>query len=211
MIPILKIVNWFTKNFKVVAVSFIMLLTAISFYMHNQLEYKDKQINALQNNIEFYQSVSENEHNRNIVLQMTVDELNQSKDSLLQQITKIQKQLDVKNKNLISTNVINTQIKDSIKTIIKPIDRDFIKELNLNQLTTITVSRKDSILSVKLDLQNQQILFIEDTKEYKKKYKNGFIRFLHLDWRKKHVRKYNIYNSNDLIKITDSRIVEIIK
>lgn len=211
MIPILKIVNWFTKNFKVVAVSFIMLLTAISFYMHNQLEYKDKQINALQNNIEFYQSVSENEHNRNIVLQMTVDELNQSKDSLLQQITKIQKQLDIKNKNLISTNVINTQIKDSIKTIIKPIDRDFIKELNLNQLTTITVSRIDSVLSVKLDLQNQQILFIEDTKEYKKKYKNGFIRFLHLDWRKKHVRKYNIYNSNDLIKITDSRIVEIIK
>lgn len=211
MIPILKIVNWFTKNFKVVAVSFIMLLTAISFYMHNQLEYKDKQINALQNNVEFYQSISENEHNRNIVLQMTVDELNQSKDSLLQQITKIQKQLDVKNKNLISTNVINTQIKDSIKTIIKPIDRDFIKELNLNQLTTITVSRIDSTLSVKLDLQNQQILFIEDTKEYKKKYKNGFIRFLHLDWRKKHVRKYNIYNSNDLIKITDSRIVEIIK
>lgn len=211
MIPILKIVNWFTKNFKVVAVSFIMLLTAISFYMHNQLEYKDKQINALQNNIEFYQSVSENEHNRNIVLQITVDELNQSKDSLLQQITKIQKQLDVKNKNLISTNVINTQIKDSIKTIIKPIDRDFIKELNLNQLTTIIVSRIDSTLSVKLDLQNQQILFIEDTKEYKKKYKNGFIRFLHLDWRKKHVRKYNIYNSNDLIKITDSRIVEIIK
>lgn len=211
MIPILKIVNWFTKNFKVVAVSFIMLLAAISFYMHNQLEYKDKQINALQNNIEFYQSISENEHNRNIVLQMTVDELNQSKDSLLQQITKIQKQLDIKNKNLISTNVINTQIKDSIKTIIKPIDRDFIKELNLNQLTTITVSRIDSVLSVKLDLQNQQILFIEDTKEYKKKYKNGFIRFLHLDWRKKHVRKYNIYNSNDLIKITDSRIVEIIK
>ena len=211
MFPILKIVNWFTKNFKVVAVSFIMLLTAISFYMHNQLEYKDKQINALQNNIEFYQSVSENEHNRNIVLQMTVDELNQSKDSLLQQITKIQKQLDIKNKKLISTNVINTQIKDSIKTIIKPIDRDFIKELNLNQLTTITVSRIDSTLSVKLDLQNQQILFIEDTKEYKKKYKNGFIRFLHLDWRKKHVRKYNIYNSNDLIKITDSRIVEIIK
>lgn len=211
MFPILKIVNWFTKNFKVVAVSFIMLLAAISFYMHNQLEYKDKQINALQNNIEFYQSVSENEYNRNIVLQMTVDELNQSKDSLLQQITKIQKQLDIKNKNLISTNVINTQIKDSIKTIIKPIDRDFIKELNLNQLTTIIVSRIDSTLSVKLDLQNQQILFIEDTKEYKKKYKNGFIRFLHLDWRKKHVRKYNIYNSNDLIKITDSRIVEIIK
>lgn len=211
MIPILKIVNWFTKNFKVVAVSFIMLLTAISFYMYNQLEYKDKQINALQNNIEFYQSISENERSRNIVLQMTVDELNQSKDSLLQQITKIQKQLDIKNKNLISTNVINTQIKDSIKTIIKPIDRDFIKELNLNQLTTITVSRIDSILSVKLDLQNQQILFIEDTKEYKKKYKNGFIRFLHLDWRKKHIRKYNIYNSNDLIKITDSRIVEIIK
>lgn len=211
MIPILKIVNWFTKNFKVVAVSFIMLLAAISFYMHNQLEYKDKQINALQNNIEFYQSVSENERSRNIVLQITVDELNQSKDSLLQQITKIQKQLDIKNKNLISTNVINTQIKDSIKTIIKPIDRDFIKELNLNQLTTIIVSRIDSTLSVKLDLQNQQILFIEDTKEYKKKYKNGFIRFLHLDWRKKHVRKYNIYNSNDLIKITDSRIVEIIK
>ena len=211
MIPIIKVFDWFIKNFKVVAVSFIMLLTAISFYMHDQIKQKDKEIDRLTTNVEYYQ----NNHNQskldNTVLQLTIDDLTNSKDSLIQQLDSIKKEIKIKDKNLISSAVINTEIKDSVRTVIKSVEKDFAEELKLNKLTTIMVSRKDSILDVKLSLFNQQILFIEDTKVYKKKYKNGFIRFLHFDWRKKHVRKYNIYNTNDLIKVTDSRIVEIVK
>lgn len=211
MIPITKVFDWFIKNFKVVAVSFIMLLTAISFYIHNQIKQKNREIDRLTTNIEYYQNKYNQSKLDNTVLQLTIDDLTNSKDSLIQQLDSIKKEIKIKDKNLISSTVINTEIKDSIKTVIKSIEKDFTEELKLNKLTTIMVSRKDSILDVKLSLFNQQILFIEDTKVYKKKYKNGFIRFLHFDWRKKHVRKYNIHNTNDLIKVTDSRIVEIVK
>lgn len=211
MIPITKVFDWFIKNFKVVAVSFIMLLTAISFYMHNQIKQKDKEIDRLTTNMEYYQNNYNQSKLDNTVLQLTIDDLTNSKDSLIQQLDSIKKEIKIKDKNLISSAVINTEIKDSVRTVIKSIEKDFAEELKLNKLTTIMVSRKDSILDVKLSLFNQQILFIEDTKVYKKQYKNGFIRFLHFDWRKKHVRKYNIHNTNDLIKVTDSRIVEIVK
>lgn len=211
MIPIIKVFDWFIKNFKVVAVSFIMLLTAISFYMHDQIKQKDKEIDRLTTNIEYYQNNYNQSKLDNTVLQLTIDDLTNSKDSLIQQLDSIKKEIKIKDKNLISSAVINTEIKDSVRTVIKSVEKDFAEELKLNKLTTIMVSRKDSILDVKLSLFNQQILFIEDTKVYKKKYKNGFIRFLHFDWRKKHVRKYNIHNTNDLIKVTDSRIVEIVK
>lgn len=211
MIPIIKVFDWFIKNFKVIAVSFIMLLTAISFYMHNQIKQKDKEIDRLTTNMEYYQNNYNQSKLDNTVLQLTIDDLTNSKDSLIQQLDSIKKEIKIKDKNLISSAVINTEIKDSVRTVIKSIEKDFAEELKLNKLTTIMVSRKDSILDVKLSLFNQQILFIEDTKVYKKKYKNGFIRFLHFDWRKKHVRKYNIHNTNDLIKVTDSRIVEIVK
>lgn len=211
MIPIIKVFDWFIKNFKVIAVSFIMLLTAISFYMHDQIKQKDKEIDRLTTNIEYYQNNYNQSKLDNTVLQLTIDDLTNSKDSLIQQLDSIKKEIKIKDKNLISSAVINTEIKDSVRTVIKSIEKDFAEELKLNKLTTIMVSRKDSILDVKLSLFNQQILFIEDTKVYKKQYKNGFIRFLHFDWRKKHVRKYNIHNTNDLIKVTDSRIVEIVK
>ena len=211
MIPIIKVFDWFIKNFKVVAVSFIMFLTAISFYMHDQIKQKDKEIDRLTTNVEYYQNNYNQSKLDNTVLQLTIDDLTNSKDSLIQQLDSIKKEIKIKDKNLISSAVINTEIKDSVRTVIKSVEKDFAEELKLNKLTTIMVSRKDSILDVKLSLFNQQILFIEDTKVYKKKYKNGFIRFLHFDWRKKHVRKYNIHNTNDLIKVTDSRIVEIVK
>lgn len=211
MIPIIKVFDWFIKNFKVIAVSFIMLLTAISFYMHNQIKQKNREIDRLTTNIEYYQNNYNQSKLGNSVLQLTIDDLTNSKDSLIQQLDSIKKEIKIKDKNLISSAVINTEIKDSVRTVIKSIEKDFAEELKLNKLTTIMVSRKDSILDVKLSLFNQQILFIEDTKVYKKQYKNGFIRFLHFDWRKKHVRKYNIHNTNDLIKVTDSRIVEIVK
>lgn len=211
MIPIIKVFDWFIKNFKVIAVSFIMLLTAISFYMHDQIKQKNREIDRLTTNIEYYQNNYNQSKLDNSVLQLTIDDLTNSKDSLIQQLDSIKKEIKIKDKNLISSAVINTEIKDSVRTVIKSIEKDFAEELKLNKLTTIMVSRKDSILDVKLSLFNQQILFIEDTKVYKKKYKNGFIRFLHFDWRKKHVRKYNIHNTNDLIKVTDSRIVEIVK
>lgn len=211
MIPIVSVINWLKKNFKVVAVGLVSLLIATIFIQHNQLQKKNKEIDRITNNIRAYESLASNTQDDNRVLQLTIDELNQSRDSLLQQVNKIKKELKVKDKNLTETSVINTEIKDSVKTVIKEKLIDFDEELKLNDLTTIIVSRKDSILTAKIDIKNQQIIFIEDRKEYKRFYKNWLVRLFHFDFKKIRIKKYQIVNSNPLIKVTDTRIVELPK
>lgn len=55
-------------------------------------------------------------------------------------------------------------MKDSASVEIKTKNVNFSEKLKLNELTTITVNRKDSILTAILDLRNSQILFVEEKK-----------------------------------------------
>lgn len=211
MIPVISVVNWLRKNFKVVAVGLVSLLIATIFYQHNQLQNKNREIDRITNNIRAYEEIASNAQDNSRVLQLTIDELNHSKDSLIQQVNKVKKELKIKDKNLTDASVINTQINDSVKTVIKEKLIDFNEELKLNDLTTIIVSRKDSILTAKIDIKNQQIIFVEDKKEYKRFYKNWLLRFFHFDFKKVRIKNYQIVNSNPLIKVTDTRIIELPK
>lgn len=208
MLIIRKLANWFTNNFKVVTIGIISLLTVAIFILGSQLDKKNKEIDRLFNNVKAYEQLATDSKQLNTVLQLTVNELNNSKDSLIQQVEEARKELKVKNKNLQQAQVINTVIRDTVTKVIT-VDRNFNEELKINPLTTIKVTRTDSILTAKIDITNQQILFIEEKKEYKNKYKNGWIRFWHFDWKKIKTRKYQIINSNPIIKITDTRIIEI--
>lgn len=208
MLIIRKLANWFTNNIKVVTIGIISLLTVAIFILGSQLNKKNKEIDRLFNNIKAYEQLATENKKLNTVLQLTVNELNNSKDSLIQQVEQARKELKVKNKNLQQAQVINTVIRDTVTKVIT-IDRNFNEELKINPLTTIKVTRTDSILTAKIDITNQQILFIEEKKEYKNKYKNGWIRFWHFDWKKVKVRKYQIHNTNPIIKITDTRIIEV--
>lgn len=208
MLIIRKLANWFTNNIKVVTIGIISLLTVAIFILGGQLSKKNKEIDRLFNNIKAYEQLATKNERLNTVLQLTVNELNNSKDSLIQQVEQVRKELKVKNKNLQQAQVINTVIRDTVTKVIT-VDRNFNEELKINPLTTIKVTRTDSILTAKIDITNQQILFIEEKKEYKNKYKNGWIRFWHFDWKKIKIRKYQIHNTNPIIKITDTRIIEI--
>ena len=167
MIPIIvKIINWFSNNIRIVAVGFVSLLIATILFQNNQLSKKNKEIDRITNNIRAYEDIASNKEAHNRVLQLTINELNNSKDSLIQQINQVKKDNKVKDKNLTHTSVINTEINDSVKTVIKERLIDFNKELKLNDLTTIIVSRKDSILTARIDIKNQQTIFISENKEY---------------------------------------------
>ena len=203
-----RIVNWLTNNIRLVTIGIISLLTVTIFVLGGQLKDKQNEIDRLSNNIQAYEQLVTNKEQTNTVLQLTINELNNSKDSLIQEIQQTKKKLNIKNKNLVQAQVINTVIKDTVTKVIT-VDRNFNETLKINPLTTIKVSRTDSILMAKIDIQNQQILFIEEKKVYKNKYKNGWIRFWHFDWKKIRVRKYQIQNSNPLIRVTDTRIIEV--
>lgn len=212
MIPILnQLVNWFTRNFRAVAVGLVSLLIATVFVQNHQLQKKNKEIDRITNNVRAYEQLASQKEQLNRVLQLTIEELNTSNDSLLKEAKDAQKKLKIKDKNLTDVNVINTEIKDSVRTTIKHRLIDFDEELKINPLTTIIVSRKDSILKATLDIKNQQILFVEEKKEYKNKYRNAFVRFFHFDWKKIRTKKYQIVNSNPIIKVTDTRVIELPK
>lgn len=212
MIPIIiKVVNWFTKYYKIVAVGFVSLLIATIFVQNHKLQKVNKEIERITNNLRSYEESASDASARNRVLQLTIGELTHSQDSLIQEVNKAKKELKIKDKNLEQVQVINTEIKDTAHAVIKHKQIDFEEKLELNPLTTIIVSRKDSILTAKIDIKNQQILFIEEKKEYKNKYKNWLTRFFHFDFKKINTRQYQILNSNPLIKVTDTRIVEISK
>lgn len=208
---ILSVVNWLTKHFRALTISFICILLVSAFFVYRQLQERNKEVARLRNNNEYYQSLFNSSQEANRTLQLTINDLNNTQDSIIQQLNETKKKLNVKDKNLEQAQVINTIIKDSITTIVKTKDIDFTQELKLNDLTTIIVSRKDSILTATLDLQNQQTLFIQKKKQYRNHYKTWLSRFFHFDFKKDISREYIINNSNKLIKVTDTRIIEISK
>ena len=197
--------------FNKLAVTIIIGLTAFCFFQRQKIKTLDKSLGQVTNNYKYYQELNSKLKEDNRTLQLTIGDLNNSKDSLITEVKKVQKELKIKDKNLQQVQVINTEMKDSASVEIKTKNVDFSEKLKLNELTTITVNRKDSILTAILDLRNSQILFVEEKKEYRNQYKNGFQRFLNFDWKKDSVRKYQIHNSNKLIKVTDTRIVEVTK
>ena len=200
----------FLKNiFNRMAVIIIVGLAAICFYQGNKIERLDKELGVVTNNYNYYQYLTSSLDKQNAVLQLTIDDLSLTNDSLLQQLDSTRKELNLKSKDIQQAQVIETVVRDTVTTTLEPTEIDFTKELKLNKLTTIIVSKKDSILSAVLDLKNQQTLFIEEKKKYRNQYKNWFQRLIHFDWKKDKVKNYTIHNSNDLIKVTNTRIVEI--
>lgn len=197
------------KYLQIMAVSFIVILTAIVFFQNKKIKQLDKTVAEVTNNYRFYESQFSNTHKENRVLQLTIGELNTSRDSLIEEVVKAKKELKIKDKAIKQAQVINTEMRDTTQVKILTKEVDFTEKLTLNSLTTITVSRKDSILTTILDLKNQQILFIEEKKEYRNKYKNGWQRFWHFDWKKDKLTKYQIKNTNELIKVTDTRIINM--
>ena len=86
MIPILKlIVNWFTRNFRAVAVGLVSLLIATVFVQNHQLQNKNKEIDRITNNVRAYEQLASQKEQLNRVLQLTIEELNTSNDSLLKE------------------------------------------------------------------------------------------------------------------------------
>lgn len=208
MITIIKnIINWFTNNFKVVAVCIIGIFTAIIFLQHNQLDKQNKELDRLNNNIQYYQEQRDSINNNNRVLQLTIEEFDNSQDSIIQKLNNTRKELNIKKKQLKQVQSQTQQIKVDTTIIVK--ENDFKEVIKPNDLTSIIIAKTDSILTAKIDIKNEQTLFIQSKREYKRQYKNWFRRLLRFDFKKQTVFKYQIYNSNDIIKITDTKLVTI--
>lgn len=209
MIPkiLSNIISWLSKNFKVLAVFIIGIFAAFVVLQYNQLKDKNKEIDRLNNNILYYQEQQDTLQNDNRVLRLTVDEFKDSKDSIVSQLNNIRKELNIKDKQLEQAQSQTQQIIVDTAIVVK---QDNFKEvIRPNELTSIIIAKTDSILTAKIDIKNTQTLFLSSKKEYKRKYKNWFRRLLKFDFKKQRVYRYTIKNSNELIKVTDTKLITL--
>lgn len=201
------IFGWFWKNIKVVAVIIISIFAAIIFYQGKQIKEKNRQIDRITNNTLFYQEQLSDKDKEIRTLNLTIDEFKNTNDSIIQNIVNIQEELKIKDKELKQAQSQNQEI--NIDTTIVVSDKDFEKEIKPNELTSLIIIKKDSILTAKISIQNTQTLFISNKREYKNQYKNWFRRLIHFDFKKRDVYKYQIHNSNPLIEVKETRLITI--
>lgn len=193
---------------KSILIGIIALLSIVSYNLYNKVNELDKQLSNALNNVQQYQSIVSEVQDENRVLQLTIDDFNLSKDSVLQELSITKDSLNIKNKELKQAISATTLITDTIIQQI-PIETNFNVELKPNQLTSIKISRVDSTITCIPEIYNHQDLFIYNKKVYRNRYKNWFQRLIHFDFKKDKIQRYQIVNSNNLLKVLDTRVVSI--
>lgn len=214
------IVTWLLNHKKIAVDSVLMLCVALSLIFGvitcKQNRKLSEGLEMAQNNIEAYQGVVSASQQANNVLKLDLTELQQYNDVLLHRIDSVMEERDIKKKN-VSTAATQTQSVLVNKSkgvrgqvIVNNKDSILTDSIKYNDLTKVfyTISR-DSI-DIKLDIRNTQYLYVYKKREYKNK-KNFFQRLFTLDWKKVTKYKYEIVNTNDLIKEDSVRVIETIQ
>lgn len=214
------IITWLLNHKKIAVDSVLMLCVALSLIFGvitcKQNRKLSEGLEMAQNNIEAYQGVVNASQQANNVLKLDLTELQQYNDVLLHRIDSVMEERDIKKKN-VSTAATQTQSVLVNKSkgvrgqvIVNNKDSILTDSIKYNDLTKVfyTIS-KDSI-DIKLDIRNTQYLYVYKKREYKNK-KNFFQRLFTLDWKKVTKYKYEIVNTNDLIKEDSVRVIETIQ
>lgn len=197
------------SKIKVLIIIAFSLLFINNIRLQNKVNSLDKELARSINNASTWENIANSNIDNNNTLELTIQEYKNSNDSLIKVINDQQEKLKIKDNQLYQMTSTETVIRDTIVEKIPINDTDFTIELKPNKLTTITVSRKDSIFTHTMEILNRQDLFIYTKKVYRNQYKNFFQRLIHFDFKKDKINKYQIVNSNDLIKVIDTRVINI--
>ena len=197
------------SKIKVLIIIVFSLLFINNIRLQNKVNSLDKELARSINNASTWENIANSNIDNNNTLELTIQEYKNSNDSLIKVINDQQEKLKIKDNQLYQITSTETVIRDTIVEKIPINDTNFTIELKPNQLTTITVSRKDSIFTHTMEILNRQDLFIYTKKVYRNQYKNFFQRLIHFDFKKDKVNRYQIINSNDLIKVIDTRVINI--
>lgn len=194
---------------RAIILTIFVYLGLSNLYLSNKVNKLDKELGAARNNVEQYQALANKNLNENRVLQLSVNDFKQSNDSLVQELSKKADSLNIKTKQLERAITSKTLLTDTLVRIIPSKERDFTVELKSNPLTTIKISRVDSVLTCIPEIYNHQDLYIYKEKVWRNRRKNWFQRLIHLDFKKDEIEKYQIINTNELIQVLDTRVISI--
>ena len=215
------ILSWLMSRkkiaFKALLSLLVGLLVVFSINIYKQNKRLSKSLEMAQNNIEAYQGILNGSQQANNVLKLDMSQLRNINDSLIQKIDSVREQLKLKPK-VIKTTATQTQTiyvtaSKGVRgqDIIKTIQRDTVYKdtIQINPLTKVNYTIGKDTVSVNLDIKNQQFLYVYKHRQYKNK-KSFIKRLFTLDFKKVDMYKYQIVNTNDIIKTSDVRVIEAI-
>lgn len=215
------ILSWLMSHkkiaFKALLSLLVGLLVVFSINIYKQNKRLSKSLEMAQNNIEAYQGILNGSQQANNVLKLDMSQLRNINDSLIQKIDSVRQQLKLKPK-VIKTTATQTQTiyvtaSKGVRgqDIIKTIQRDTVYKdtIQINPLTKVNYTIGKDTVSVNLDIKNQQFLYVYKHRQYKNK-KSFIKRLFTLDFKKVDMYKYQIVNTNDIIKTSDVRVIEAI-
>lgn len=217
MLGLKSVKTLISKHKRLAAELVLSLLLALSvgcgITLHNNNKRLSEGLETAQNNIEAYQELVSNSQQAFTVLQMDMDKLKYSKDSVLLKLDEVRKQNDVKSSSVktaatqTQTLLVNSSkgVRGDLVEILK--DTIYTDSIKYNDLTGVKYTIGRDTVNIQIDLLNEQYLFTYKTREYKNK-KSFFKRLFTLDFKKVDKYKYKIVNSNDLLKGSNIRIIE---
>lgn len=199
------------KKYIFIVIVLLVCALAVSIYDSRQMEKKYEVVMA---NIKSYDGLLETSMNRNHALQLTINQLNTFKDSVLNEMMKIKDSLNVKDKNLKSLHYlssvgtrtdtlvfVDTLFRDkglSLDTLIGDAwyeTRLKLRYPNFIELTPFFISKKYIVVSMR-----------KETIKPRKKY------WIQRIFQKKHkVLQVDVVEENPYIENGDSKYVEVIK
>lgn len=194
-----------------------LLVSAILLFKQNKSLRKT--IDDKQANVESYQGIINRQDSANNVLKLSIEDLRDQNDYLLNRTDSIRSKLKIKTDEVTTAMAtiqhINTQLKAKVKvdTLYSPNkDTVYLKAhidttFRPNKQTAVAIKLVSDTINVNLHIDNDQYLYITNHREYR--HNKSFIhRLFTLDFKKRTVTKYRIYNTNDLVNIGDTRVIE---
>ena len=191
----------------------VVLLSLLSYTLDKKKEVEEKWKNAVENNKAYDNIISSSEESTR-ALKLTIEQINSSKDSILQELNTARKELKIKDSKLQSMQYISSEFtKTDTITLRDTIFRDnkvdidtllsdewYAVKMNLKYPSTITV--KPEFRSVKNIIVSAKKETIEPPKKF----------FLLRWFQKKHwVLNIDVIEKSPYVKNQKNRYVEVLR
>lgn len=201
-----------TKIIKYAVISGIVILSAFagkSFIdSYTSMKHRLLLANA---NITSYQDQLDSTIKDKAVLELTAASLEHFNDSIVQEMIKTKKRLKIalnKPGDVAAHIGTSFETNDTIYLPI-PVECEFDTVIKPDTLTEFSIKYKNNQLIHRAEINNSQDLFVYSNREYVNEYKSGWSRFWHFDWKKRDINRYVIENTNENIKVTNTRVFKI--
>jgi hypothetical protein len=204
----------FSLRTKLILYAILALLTiGGAFIIYNEyINYKKikLELSIEKGNVKAYENIVGGLENDKRVLTLSAVDLRHSNDKMVNTINSLRKSLKLPENKPGDVTVGTTTSMSVIDIVIiqNPCDFKLDTTINYNELTSNSIKiEKDSLIS-SIKVNNSETLFVYTSREYVNGYKNGWIRFWHFDWKKEDIERYEINNSNKLIKVDSVRVIK---